>query len=108
MPIYEYRCEACEHEFQAMRRITDDTLPGCPACESEDVRKKVSLSAFHLKGSGWYLTDYARKGEGKGEEEAGATKTDGGAEKKATESKTKPDVKPEKAKPSDKPAAAVG
>ena len=88
MPIYEFQCNDCEGIFEEMRRITDDTLPGCPACQSENVRKLISLSAFHLKGTGWYVTDYGGKKndaaaegeEGKGN---GSDKPDetGGSEK---------------------------
>jgi putative FmdB family regulatory protein len=66
MPIYEYQCESCGVEFTAIRRITDDTVPACPKCGAAKVQKKISLSAFHLKGSGWYKTDYAKNGSGSG------------------------------------------
>lgn len=58
MPIYEYRCEECHIQFEQMHRITDESLPDCPACGSAQVSKLISLSSFHLKGSGWYVTDY--------------------------------------------------
>ncbi len=64
MPIYEYRCSDCGEDFQAIRRISDATLPECKACGSDQVAKKISLSAFHLKGTGWYKTDYADKAKG--------------------------------------------
>lgn len=77
MPIYEFQCGDCDGVFEQMRRITDDTLPDCPACESTKVRKLISLSAFHLKGTGWYVTDYGGK---KTETEAsnGSESKDGG------------------------------
>lgn len=78
MPIYEYRCEACAEEFQAIRRITDDSRPPCKACGSDQVVKKISLSAFHLKGTGWYKTDYADKTK---------APKDGGADMKPTPKK---------------------
>ena len=61
MPIYEYRCQDCEHEFERMQKFSDPPVATCPAC-SGPVRKLISRSAFHLKGDGWYVTDYARKG----------------------------------------------
>jgi len=61
MPIYEYQCDDCGVRFEEMRRITDDTTPDCRECESASVHRLVSLSSFHLKGTGWYVTDYARK-----------------------------------------------
>lgn len=60
MPIYEYKCTKCSHEFQAMQKFSDEPMKQCPTCGSP-VKKLISRSAFHLKGSGWYLTDYAKK-----------------------------------------------
>jgi len=65
MPIYEYRCDSCGAQFEEMRRITEETLPSCRLCRSARVRKLMSLSSFHLKGGGWYVTDYGgRKNDG--------------------------------------------
>ena len=61
MPIYEYRCQDCNHEFERMQKFSDPPVAACPACEGA-VQKLISRSAFHLKGSGWYVTDYARNG----------------------------------------------
>jgi len=62
MPVYEYRCEACGHEFEETQRITAPPLENCPACGRSSVHRLISHSTFILKGSGWYVTDYARKG----------------------------------------------
>ena len=64
MPIYEYRCQDCNHEFERMQKFSDPPVAACPACEGS-VQKLISRSAFHLKGSGWYVTDYARNGDQK-------------------------------------------
>jgi len=61
MPIYEYQCQGCEHEFEEMQRITSEPHATCPTCGSEDCKRLLSLSSFRLKGSGWYMTDYANK-----------------------------------------------
>jgi putative FmdB family regulatory protein len=61
MPIYEYRCADCNHQFELMQKFSDPPLEQCPSCAGQ-VHKLISRSAFHLKGSGWYVTDYARKG----------------------------------------------
>ena len=61
MPIYEYRCQECHHEFERMQKFSDPPVAACPTCEGS-VQKLISRSAFHLKGSGWYVTDYARNG----------------------------------------------
>ena len=58
MPIYEYQCEKCHHKMEALRKISDEPLRDCPACSEPALRKLVSASAFRLKGSGWYETDF--------------------------------------------------
>ncbi|OAG27869.1 FmdB family zinc ribbon protein [Thermodesulfatator autotrophicus] len=60
MPIYEYECENCGRHYEVWQKITDDPLTTCEACQGK-LRKLVSQSSFILKGSGWYVTDYARK-----------------------------------------------
>jgi len=60
MPIYEYKCLNCGNEFEAMQKFSDSAISQCPNC-SGPVKKLISRSSFHLKGSGWYLTDYAKK-----------------------------------------------
>ncbi len=60
MPIYEYKCRKCGKNFELFQRITDDEATGCKFCNGT-VDKLISLSAFHLKGSGWYVTDYGGK-----------------------------------------------
>jgi len=58
MPLYEYRCDVCGHEFEALQKISDEPLVHCPACEQAQLRKLVSASGFRLKGDGWYETDF--------------------------------------------------
>jgi putative FmdB family regulatory protein len=58
MPLYEYRCDACNHEFEALQKISDEPLVHCPACEAPELRKLVSAVGFRLKGQGWYETDF--------------------------------------------------
>lgn len=60
MPIYEYKCLKCQHHFEAMQKFSDEPLSTCPKC-SGAVKKQVSATSFHLKGSGWYMTDYSNK-----------------------------------------------
>lgn len=76
MPIYEYQCCKCG-QFESFQRITDKPLTRCPTCQGK-VTKLISQSSFHLKGTGWYATDYGRKesGDGKPIERKGTT--DGG------------------------------
>src|SRR5438552_2466175 len=60
MPIYEYRCGKCG-DFEVMQKISDKPLNACPTCRRK-VTKLISSTSFQLKGTGWYVTDYARKG----------------------------------------------
>ena len=85
MPIYEYQCEKCG-TFEATQRITEKPLGKCPTCKGK-VKKLISNTSFQLKGTGWYITDYARKDNGKG-----AGKDENGA-KSSTESKDSKDTK---------------
>lgn len=61
MPIYEYECQQCNQVTEAMQKFSDPALTECPRCRGS-LRKMISHSSFHLKGSGWYVTDYANKG----------------------------------------------
>ena len=58
MPIYEYQCQACQNQIEALQKISDTPLLDCPQCGEASLRKKVSAAAFRLKGSGWYETDF--------------------------------------------------
>ena len=58
MPIYEYRCQSCEHQFDALQKMSDDPLKECPACGQLELVKLVSAPSFRLSGSGWYETDF--------------------------------------------------
>ena len=62
MPIYEYRCNACEHKFEALQKFSDAPLVTCPACANDALVKLVSAAGFQLKGSGWYQTDFKSSG----------------------------------------------
>jgi putative FmdB family regulatory protein len=60
MPVYEYRCEACGHEFERKQRITEAPIRTCAACGEEKADRKVSMPSFVLKGGGWFADGYAR------------------------------------------------
>jgi putative FmdB family regulatory protein len=60
VPIYEYECLNCENQFESIQKITDEPLETCPSCSGK-VKKLVSNCSFQLKGTGWYVTDYANK-----------------------------------------------
>lgn len=61
MPLYEYRCEACGHQFEVIQKFSDAPVAECPKCSGAPVVKLLSSPAIQFKGDGWYITDYARK-----------------------------------------------
>jgi putative FmdB family regulatory protein len=61
MPIYEYQCTQCSHQFDALQKISDDPLTLCPQCGQSSLQKLVSAAGFQLKGNGWYATDFKSK-----------------------------------------------
>ena len=63
MPLYEYQCPKCGR-FELIQKFSDEPLKSCPTCGAE-VQKLLSAPAIQFKGTGWYITDYARKGSGK-------------------------------------------
>ncbi|MDP6559068.1 MAG: zinc ribbon domain-containing protein [Candidatus Binatia bacterium] len=83
MPIYEYQCASCG-QFEVTQRITEKSLSRCPNC-GKKVRKLISNTSFQLKGTGWYLTDYARKGNGaEADKTSKSSAGDGKADSKST------------------------
>ena len=106
MPIYEYRCSACGFEKDALQKMADAPLIDCPQCGKPALIKLVSAAGFHLKGSGWYATDFKESGKAKAADkskpEAGAATTDSAAAPAGEGSATKTADAP--AAKSDKPA----
>ena len=89
MPLYEYQCDACGHRFEVIQRFADPPVEACPKCGGR-VRKLIASPAFQFKGTGWYVTDYAKKKES-GDKEKGSTEGASGdksAEKTASEKST--------------------
>jgi len=76
MPTYEYKCFACNHQFETEQRISEDALTTCPSCGADELKRLISETSFHLKGSGWYKTDYSSKGASS---DKGATESSGDA-----------------------------
>ncbi len=81
MPIYEYLCQKCNKELEVVQKFSDEPLTTCPECGGE-LKKLISASSFILKGSGWYLTDYASKDRKKAME---AEKNGGKSESKKSQ-----------------------
>jgi len=120
MPLYEYQCDACGARFELIRKFSDPPLEVCPTCGKGPVQKLISSPAFQFKGSGWYITDYARKsggGDSKGgESKRGDSKSDSQASSSSSESKSEStsESKPasdssstKESRSSDKPAPAA-
>ncbi len=95
MPLYEYECQKCHHRFERLRQFSDPQVTKCPKCKGR-VEQVISAPAVQFKGSGWYVTDYAKKssappsssgndsGSGKSEEKA----SDKAGEKKESKPKS--------------------
>lgn len=92
MPLYEYICQACGHEFEEIQSFSAKPIRKCPACGKLKVEKKVSLTSFSLKGEGWYKDGYAKpsdkKTPGADTAKSDSSKKESKSEKKS-ESKTK-------------------
>ena len=92
MPIYEYQCTACQHELEALQKISDAPLEDCPSCGASALRKKISAAAFRLKGGGWYETDFKTGDKKKnlaGDQKAGSGESSAGDSSKKSDSGNK-------------------
>jgi len=68
MPIYEYECNACGKHSEILQKINDQPATECPKCKTKALKRLVSAAQFHLKGTGWYVTDFRDKNKPKKEE----------------------------------------
>ena len=93
MPLYEYQCKKCHHRFERIQKFSDPHIKKCPDCGGA-VEQVVSAPAVQFKGSGWYVTDYAKKSSGtassssNGESASGADSSGKKDEKKDTKAET--------------------
>jgi len=85
MPIYEYRCGKCGFQKEFLQRMSDEPLTSCPKCGKRSFSKMVTAAGFHLKGTGWYATDF----------KSGGTKPAAKQDKSESKSESKSDSKPE-------------
>jgi putative FmdB family regulatory protein len=95
MPLYEYECEACNNRFERIQKFSDPPVETCPKCGQGPVRKLISSPAIQFKGSGWYITDYAKKSSSDGDStsaEAAADKKSDKAKSEKSESGSKSDT----------------
>jgi putative FmdB family regulatory protein len=108
MPLYEYRCDACHRRFEVIRKFTDPELDACTLCGKGPVHRLLSSPAIQFKGSGWYITDYSKKGKTEGES-AGAPGSESKPAPADTASGTKTETggtKTETTTPAAKPAVS--
>lgn len=116
MPLYEYQCESCQNRFEKIQKsYNDPPLETCPKCGKGPVRKLISSPAIQFKGTGWYITDYAKKsstdgqtGGNTGGNSERSEKSDKSEKSEKTESKAdaKADAKSDSSTSSSTPAAA--
>ena len=99
MPLYEYQCDACGHRFEHIQKFSDPLLTVCPEC-GDAIRKLVSSPAIQFKGTGWYVTDYAKKGTGDTAASEAEKSSDGKDAKTAKSDKT------DKTKSGDSPSSS--
>ncbi len=96
MPLYEYRCKNCSHQFEKIQSFSAPDEKECPVCHGP-IERLISVSAAHFKGSGWYATDYASKSK--------QSEMKASADGDGKSSETKSDAKSSETKSDDKPAA---
>ena len=90
MPIYEFVCPNCSHEFELIRSFSDNSMPACPQCANEEVNRQVGRPAIHFKGSGWYINDSkkASKSSANGKGGGGEDSKSGGDADKSDRTKS--------------------
>ena len=82
MPIYEYRCSCCGFQKEYLQKVTDPVKTVCPECGKKTFSKMLTAAGFHLKGSGWYATDFRNPKPAAKTESKGETKSEGKSESK--------------------------
>ena len=97
MPIYEYQCPN-GHRFEVIQKFDDASVKVCTEC-GEPVERLISSSAIQFKGSGWYITDYARKGDSSSESSSKSSSEKSSSEKSSTDSSKASETKSDSTKP---------
>ena len=90
MPIYEYECRGCGELHEFIQKFSDSPKRKCPSCGKLRLKKLISAAAFHLKGDGWYVTDFRDKGKSKdkGKSDSAESASDSKSDTKSSESKS--------------------
>jgi putative FmdB family regulatory protein len=94
MPLYEYQCSKCGHRFEKIQKFSDKMVKKCPACGGP-VEQMISAPAVQFKGSGWYVTDYARKSHAPASDSGGKDSKESKKEDSKKDDPKKDDKKPE-------------
>ena len=102
MPLYEYQCQACGRRLERIQKFSDPPLEVCPHCGGK-LEKLISSPAIQFKGSCWYITDYARKGESS--KDKGSTSSKESADKSSSADKTEKTEKKDTGDSASKPSA---
>jgi len=108
MPLYEYECEKCNHRFERIQKFSDELVSSCPSCDGK-VKKLLSAPAIQFKGTGWYVTDYARQPRNKetdrdkdsSQKESSASEKASSSQKESSASEKASSSKPEKSSKTD-------
>jgi putative FmdB family regulatory protein len=87
MPLYEYECKKCHHRFEKIQKFSDKMVKKCPECGGP-VEQMISAPAVQFKGSGWYVTDYAKKSSSPGSSGGSDSESKGTKDKKEDKSKS--------------------
>ncbi len=110
MPIYEYRCESCDHRLEKLQKMSEGDLVDCPECERPALKRLISAAAFRLKGSGWYETDFKKDNKRNLDESSHGSASSSGTSAESSSGSSsknadKPASAPSENKPAVKPAA---
>ncbi len=110
MPIYEYRCAKCGFQDEYLQKVSEPPLKVCPSCGKAKFEKLLSAPGFHLKGSGWYATDFkggSKPAAAKGEAKSEATPESKGEAKAESKAEAKPETKSDSAKAEKTPTSTT-
>ena len=110
MPIYEYRCAKCGFQDEYLQKVSEPPLKVCPSCGKAKFEKLLSAPGFHLKGSGWYATDFkggSKPAAAKGEAKSEATPESKGEAKAESKAEAKPETKSASAKAEKTPTSTT-
>ena len=88
MPLFEFQCPKCAHRFERIQKYADPDPKKCPKCGAGKIERLLAAPAVQFKGSGWYVTDYARKSSASHSESKGESKSEDKSEAKPSESKS--------------------